>query len=99
MGGPKKALSQKTKGLTKLATPPQLSKLLPAFRSSLRSGTELATVVVLSEPKKTLSRKAEGEYKTGDDLLSHRSSTIGAIELDFRVRDGNGYNLNAMTTR
>ncbi len=47
--------------------------------------------------KKTLNLSTEG--LTGDDLLSHRSSTIGAVELDFRVRDGNGYNLNAKITR
>ena len=28
--------------------------------------------------------------KPGDDLLSRNSSTIGAEELNFRVRDGNG---------
>ena len=37
--------------------------------------------------------------KPGDDLLSRNSSTIGAEELNFRVRDGNGWNLFAMITR
>ena len=38
--------------------------------------------------------------KPGDDLLSHGNrSTIGAIELDFCVRYGNRYNLNAIITR
>ena len=37
--------------------------------------------------------------KPGDDLLSRDSSTIGAEELNFRVRDGNGWDLFAMITR
>ena len=37
--------------------------------------------------------------KPGDDLLSRNSSTIGAEELNFRVRDGNGWDLFAMITR
>ena len=44
--------------------------------------------------------KAEGKKKEpGDDLLSRNSSTIGAEELNFRVRDGNGWDLFAMITR
>ena len=37
----------------------------------------------------------------GNDLLSHvlRQSTIGAKELDFRVRYGIGYDLYAIITR
>ena len=38
---------------------------------------------------------------TGNVLLSHTSlpcSTIGAIELNFRVRDGNGCGLYAIVT-
>ena len=36
----------------------------------------------------------------GDDLLSHRiCSTIGAGELNCRVRDGNGCGLSAIVTR
>ena len=35
--------------------------------------------------------------KPGSHLLSRREGTIiGAGELDFRVRDGNGYCLSAM---
>jgi hypothetical protein len=38
--------------------------------------------------------------KPGDDLLSHGNrSTIGAIELDFCVRYGNRYILDAIITR
>ena len=39
--------------------------------------------------------------KPGNDLLSHtlRQSTIGAEELDFRVRNGIGYDLFAIITR
>ena len=37
--------------------------------------------------------------KPCDYLLSHLiSSIIGTRELDFRVRDGNGYNLSVMVT-
>ena len=44
--------------------------------------------------------KPEGKKKKpGDDLLSRNSSTIGAEELNFRVRDGNGWDLFAMITR
>ena len=37
--------------------------------------------------------------KPGSNLLSRLSSIIGVRELDFRVRDGNGYNLSTMATR
>ncbi len=38
--------------------------------------------------------------KPGSYLLSHLiSSIIGVRELDFRVRDGNGYYLSTMATR
>jgi hypothetical protein len=39
--------------------------------------------------------------KPGNDLLSHpfKGSTIGAGELNFRVRNGNGWNLSAIITR
>ena len=38
--------------------------------------------------------------KTGSDLLSRGQSLtiIGTEELDFRVRDGNGYSLLVMAT-
>ena len=37
--------------------------------------------------------------KPGSILLSHLiSSIIGVRELDFRVRDGNGYDLSTMAT-
>ena len=41
------------------------------------------------------------KINTGNVLLSHASlphSTIGAIELNFRVRDGNGCILYAIVT-
>ena len=46
-------------------------------------------------------RKKPRKYKKpGSVLLSHCcSSIIGAGELDFRVRDGNGYCLSAVATR
>ena len=37
--------------------------------------------------------------KPGSDLLSRLSSTIGAEGLNFRVRDGNGWDPLAMATR
>ena len=37
--------------------------------------------------------------KAGGLLLSrHRATIIGAVGLDFRVRDGNGYGTHAMAT-
>ena len=40
-----------------------------------------------------------GKIKAGDLLLSQRKATIiGAVGLDFRVRDGNGYGTHAMVT-
>ena len=40
------------------------------------------------------------EKNAGNDLLSHvlLRSTIGAGGLDFRVRDGNGYDSSAIVT-
>lgn len=47
-------------------------------------------------PKKGLEfLSARRPYLPG----SHPPSTSGAVELDFRVRDGNGYFLYAMATR
>ena len=44
-------------------------------------------------------RKCVDKKKPCDYLLSHLiSSIIGTRELDFRVRDGNGYNLSVMVT-
>ena len=37
--------------------------------------------------------------RPGSYLLSRNCSTIGVRVLDFRVRDGNGYDHSAMTTR
>ena len=45
-----------------------------------------------------LRRSEEDKKNPGDDLLSHRSSTIGAKGLNFRVRDGNGWFPLAMVT-
>ena len=45
--------------------------------------------------------KYKEKINTGNVLLSHTSlpcSTIGAIELNFRVRDGNGCGLYAIVT-
>ena len=39
-----------------------------------------------------------GSRKTGGDLLSRRSSTIGAKELNFSVRNGKRWILLAITT-
>ena len=38
------------------------------------------------------------QKKAGSYLLSRECSIIGARELDFRVRNGNGYCLSAMAT-
>ena len=41
----------------------------------------------------------QGKEKPGDDLLSHHEgSTIGVRELNFRVRNGNGWFLSAIAT-
>ena len=37
--------------------------------------------------------------KPGNDLLSRLNSTIGAGGLNFRVRDGNGWDTSAIVTR
>ena len=42
---------------------------------------------------------AQNKKKPGSNLLSRVSSIIGVRELDFRVRDGNGYDLSTMATR
>ena len=48
-------------------------------------------------PSRTGRRGAKDKKKPGSHLLSRRKGTIiGAGELDFRVRDGNGYCLSAM---
>ena len=47
----------------------------------------------------TKRKRAEGQKKAGGHLLSRDGpSIIGAAELDFRVRNGNGYCLRAMAT-
>ena len=50
-----------------------------------------------------MSRKGsrEDKKKPGDDLLSHglNRSTIGAGGLNFRVRNGNGWDPSAVVTR
>ena len=44
-------------------------------------------------------RKEQKKKKPGDDLISRKSSTIGAEELNCRVRYGNGCVLFAIVTR
>ena len=36
--------------------------------------------------------------KVGDDLLSHNCSTIGAVGLNFSVRNGKRWNPDAIVT-
>ena len=66
----------------------------PSFRHN-------AALVSWQRPKKNPTGEVgfRLKKKPGDDLLSRDSSTIGAEELNFRVRDGNGWDLFAMITR
>ena len=83
-----------------------LHGLTPSTQARLENGTDSPSKSKLTWPKvsgqkKALSKdRAAGiKKKPGDDLLSRNSSTIGAEELNFRVRDGNGWDLFAMITR
>ena len=48
--------------------------------------------------KTTSHKRITLNKKAGSYLLSRVCSIIGARELDFRVRNGNGYYLSAMAT-
>ena len=70
---------------------PSLLKLLPQFCLTAR---------ILTFPPRLYHKKYLNKKKSGSYLLSHHEgSIIGVRELDFRVRDGNGYCLSTMATR
>jgi hypothetical protein len=52
----------------------------------------------LEYSKKKAPDKIQGLIKVGDDLLSHNCSTIGAIGLNFSVRNGKRWNPDAIVT-
>ena len=57
---------------------------------------KVLTVEVFTEtksPKRNSSGSENGGY-----LLSHKCSTIGDVELNDPVRNGKGWDLNAITT-
>ena len=61
---------------------------------------KFALIVVLAQKKSPHPPVGglKGLIKVGDDLLSHFRSTIGAVGLNFSVRNGKRWNPDAIVT-
>ena len=70
------------------------------YRSHIRMASS-STIPLLRESNDSHQKKRGSEsepLENGGYLLSHKCSTIGDVELNDPVRNGKGWDLNAITT-
>ena len=70
------------------------------YRSHIRMASS-STIPLLWESNDSRQKKRGSEsepLENGGYLLSHKCSTIGDVELNDPVRNGKGWDLNAITT-